>query len=102
MSPNSPTRIVPDELGIGQRRATRSFARCFRRWHEEGFLKSADVEPGNLRWRKGWDSNPRTVARRWFSRPVQSTTLPPFRTRDKILPDTRSGVIHQAAPATAG
>ncbi len=31
-----------------------------------------------LFWRKGWDSNPRTVARRRFSRPVQSTTLPPF------------------------
>ncbi len=27
-------------------------------------------------WRREWDSNPRTVARRWFSRPVQSTALP--------------------------
>ncbi len=29
-------------------------------------------------WRKGWDSNPRMVAHRRFSRPLQSTTLPPF------------------------
>ena len=28
--------------------------------------------------RKGWDSNPRTLARRRFSRPVQSAALPPF------------------------
>ncbi len=32
-------------------------------------------------WRKGWDSNPRMLAHRRFSRPVQSTTLPPFRVR---------------------
>ena len=32
-------------------------------------------------WRKGWDSNPRMLAHRRFSRPVQSTTLPPFRGR---------------------
>src|SRR5690606_23591743 len=31
--------------------------------------------------RKGWDSNPRMVAHRRFSRPLQSTTLPPFRER---------------------
>ena len=30
-------------------------------------------------WRKRWDSNPRRVAPRWFSRPVHSTTLPHFR-----------------------
>ncbi len=30
-------------------------------------------------WRKGWDSNPRMVAHRRFSRPVHSTALPPFR-----------------------
>lgn len=30
-------------------------------------------------WRKGWDSNPRMLAHRRFSRPLQSTTLPPFR-----------------------
>ncbi len=29
-------------------------------------------------WRKGWDSNPRTLARRQFSRLLHSTTLPPF------------------------
>ena len=29
-------------------------------------------------WRKRWDSNPRTVARCWFSRPVPSTTRPHF------------------------
>ena len=33
---------------------------------------------GSRGWRKGWDSNPRTVTRCWFSRPVHSTTLPPF------------------------
>ena len=32
-------------------------------------------------WRKGWDSNPRMLAHRRFSRPLQSTTLPPFRRR---------------------
>lgn len=32
----------------------------------------------NKKWRKGWDSNPRTVARRWFSRPVLSAAQPPF------------------------
>lgn len=39
-------------------------------------------------WRKRWDSNPRTVARCWFSRPVPSTTRPRFRsdiTRDSAL-----------------
>ena len=30
-------------------------------------------------WRRGWDSNPRAVARRRFSRPVLSTTQPPLR-----------------------
>ena len=30
------------------------------------------------KWRKGWDSNPRMLLHRRFSRPVQSTTLPPF------------------------
>jgi site-specific DNA recombinase len=34
-----------------------------------------------LKWRKGWDSNPRMLAHRRFSRPLQSTTLPPFRGR---------------------
>ena len=34
-----------------------------------------------LVWRKRWDSNSRTVTRRWFSRPVHSTTLPHFRHR---------------------
>lgn len=35
----------------------------------------------HLHWRREWDSNPRTVARRWFSRPVQSTTLPSLHRR---------------------
>ena len=35
--------------------------------------------PDVLSWRKGWDSNPRTtVCRQRFSRPLHSTTLPPF------------------------
>ena len=29
-------------------------------------------------WRKGWDSNPRMLSHRWFSRPEPSTTRPPF------------------------
>ena len=30
------------------------------------------------KWRKGWDSNPRMLSHRRFSRPEQSTTLPPL------------------------
>ena len=30
-------------------------------------------------WRRGWDSNPRSVSRQRFSRPPQSTTLSPLR-----------------------
>ena len=33
----------------------------------------------NSKWRRGWDSNPRTVAHRRFSRPVLSSTQPPLR-----------------------
>ena len=40
-----------------------------------------DVRTYVPRWRKGWDSNPRMLAHRRFSRPVHSTTLPPFRRR---------------------
>ena len=43
-------------------------------------------------WRKGWDSNPRMLSHRRFSRPVQSTTLPPFRQvghRAKERPEAR-------------
>ena len=29
-------------------------------------------------WRKRWDSNPRMLSHRWFSRPVPSTTRPLF------------------------
>ena len=32
-------------------------------------------------WRWGWDSNPRSLAARWFSRPELSTTQPPHRAR---------------------
>ena len=31
-----------------------------------------------LKWRRGWDSNPRDLAALRFSRPAQSTTLPPL------------------------
>src|SRR5690606_30184917 len=30
------------------------------------------------RWRRGWDSNPRTLSGLRFSRPARSTTLPPL------------------------
>jgi hypothetical protein len=38
----------------------------------------ADIHPNQ--WRRGWDSNPRWVAPRRFSRPMHSSTLPPLRT----------------------
>jgi integrase/recombinase XerD len=47
--------------------------------HSQGFeadcspLRTADQE------RRGWDSNPRCLAARRFSRPVHSATLPPLR-----------------------
>ena len=34
--------------------------------------------PGPPAWRRGWDSNPRNLAALRFSRPAQSTTLPPL------------------------
>ena len=37
------------------------------------------VESSRREWRSGRDSNPRTLAGRRFSRPVQSSTLPPLR-----------------------
>ena len=38
------------------------------------------VPRGGLKWRRGWDSNPRRVIHPcWFSRPVHSTALPPLR-----------------------
>ncbi len=42
-------------------------------------LAAIGVPRGELKWRKRWDSNPRMLAHRRFSRPEQSTTLPPFR-----------------------
>lgn len=51
-----------------------------------GFLvpqrKRHDTKPfkyKGFKWRRGWDSNPRSVSRLRFSRPAQSTTLPPLR-----------------------
>ena len=35
--------------------------------------------PRSRKWRRGWDSNPRTLARCRFSRPVPSTARPPLR-----------------------
>ena len=34
---------------------------------------------GRVEWRRGRDSNPRCLAARRFSRPVQSSALPPLR-----------------------
>ncbi len=51
-------------------------------------------------WRKGWDSNPRTLSGRWFSRPVQSTTLPPFRRERRAdLALLRSAIADTCCPA---
>jgi hypothetical protein len=42
------------------------------------YKKRAPMGPFFI-WRRGRDSNPRTVAGQWFSRPPHSTTLPPLR-----------------------
>ena len=45
----------------------------------EETLENSDHGSNTLRWRRGWDSNPRSLARRRFSRPVYSSTLAPLR-----------------------
>ncbi len=75
--------------------------------------------PGDLQWRRGWDSNPRRATNPcWFSRPVHSTALPPLRGRDghatancrrrehliqqsSIYVDYRSGGIDSARPCVS-
>jgi hypothetical protein len=39
-------------------------------------LQNLDFQ--GFKWRRGWDSNPRDLAALRFSRPAQSTTLPPL------------------------
>ena len=43
-----------------------------------GFSNQNVMQAG---WRWGWDSNPRSLAAHWFSRPELSTTQPPHRDR---------------------
>ena len=46
---------------------------------------------GEGEWRRGWDSNPRCLSARRFSRPVPSTTRPPLRGRACNLSRRRGG-----------
>ena len=63
------------EVADGEVRIMGSKSRLFQILAENG----GNLVPRSIpKWRKGWDSNPRMVAHRRFSRPVQSTTLPPF------------------------
>ena len=52
-------------------------------------------------WRWGWDSNPRSLSARWFSRPELSATQPPHRAR---VADVRrhSRTAGRAGPAARG
>ena len=52
------------------------------------FAAASGENRRNQNWRREWDSNPRTVSRRRFSRPVLSATQPPLRTSfsDQPLP----------------
>ncbi len=51
-------------------------------------------------WRRGWDSNPRTLAGLRFSRPARSTTLPPLRhaMRERETSKTLGGGNHSSLP----
>ena len=51
--------------------------------------KKGPAGPFLLVWRRGWDSNPRTVAGQRFSRPSLSTTQPPLRCGDRIPESSR-------------
>ena len=58
----------------------RSHPTLFYGWWMASWLHS--LSHGSLvLWRRGWDSNPRTVAGQRFSRPPDSATLAPLRTR---------------------
>ena len=50
-------------------------------------------------WRREWDSNPRMLSHRRFSRPVLSTTQPSLRAR-KSMTDSNAGLIlpHSVPP----
>ena len=49
--------------------------------YQKFFIKSNIGIIARLKWRKGWDSNPRRFYPRWFSRPVPSTARTPFRVK---------------------
>src|SRR5438552_14868372 len=52
----------------------RSNLRCLKALDPAGYQSSSAL----IRWRRGWDSNPRELALCRFSRPVPSTTRPPL------------------------
>ena len=58
--------------------------------------------PGTRKKRRGWDSNPRRLSPRWFSRPEPSTTRPPLPVRDHDHDFHLSKMIAaaQACPST--
>ena len=54
---------------------------------EAGLADGGSMVGGNEKWRRGRDSNPGTVSRRRFSRPVLSTTQPPLLLRQtSVMP----------------
>ncbi len=59
----------------------------------DDLVTTASLSGSDSIWRKRWDSNPRTVTRCRFSRPVPSTTRPHFRSCFNSPPGLTPGIL---------
>ena len=55
-----------------------------------------------IKWRWGWDSNPRSLSARWFSRPELSAAQPPHRGRGFRQPAAIAHRCRDRTPARGG